>query len=401
MKNTILFIILLVAGGYLAYIVFNKEMPKPRSYLTENSPETSQNKKSTNHSHVNLIGQNQCLVCKQEININEESSVQIKPKQFLVSNSLYASSEIKIRSVQPDLSHYYQLKVKPKSYNPIYYRQARPSPGTFKLNPALNKFLITQPGEVIGKFFPKNFAGYQLAYLKALRSSNKTNNIISLENNLYQIGLNAEEIKKIKKTGKPLPYIEFKAPNYGKIILIDSSEANEEQFDLPLFEFSNKNLKELTFKIPDSWKMAKNFTEKIFVTINNNDIPLTYLEKHGLILKNEQETLIKILVDFKNIPFEDAELLNVFLPKQRSEKEKKPLLIPQESLTTNAKGEQILYVKTYPKHLIFESRKVVVKKHSKLNYEVIKGLRPGEYIVTQNVETLNAIESIYESNYQN
>ncbi|WP_394907981.1 hypothetical protein [uncultured Mesonia sp.] len=400
MKNTILFVILLVAGGYLAYIVFNKEMPKPRSYYTGNTTQISLDKKIINHSHVNLRNQNKCLVCKQDIIKDQGNSIQIKPEQFLVSTSLFSSAEIKIRSIQPDLSNHYQLKIKPKSFKPTYYRQPRPSKGFFKLSPALDTSTIVQPGEVIGKFYPENFIGYQLAYLKALKSPSEINNLISLKNNLYRVGLKTEDLKKIEKTGKLLPHIEFKAPDYGKINLVDSSIRRESKLDLPLFEFSNKKLKEITFKLPANWQLAKNFTDNIYVSITNDNIPLTYLEYHASIVKKQQGIFIKILVDFKNIPVEDDLLLNVFLPKQEFEKQKNKILIPQEALTTNTKGEQILYVKTYPKQLIFESRKVKVKKHSELYYEVLQGLKPGEYIVTQNVETLSALESIYQSNYQ-
>ncbi|GLB51228.1 hypothetical protein NBRC110019_02670 [Neptunitalea chrysea] len=394
MKKYISYILLLIVGIALGWLLFHTSTPNNNNNESHNHTNTEQLWTCSMHPQIIQNKPDDCPICGMELIPLEQNSNGLAPNQFKLSENAMALANIQTSIVDSTADNENGLNLS----------------GTITENEKGNKTQISYFSGRIEKLYvnfegQKIASGQQLATIYSpqlitaqqelltaisLQESNpKLYNSVVKKLKLWK--LSDSQIQTIETSGKIIEYFPVYATISGTILEKLVNEGDQVKQGQSLFKISNLNTVWANFDVYEN--NIKHIQKGQEIGIKTTAYPgenfsgkVTFINP----VLNTTSRTITVRTELKN----DKQLWKpgMFveaLIKTKNNKSTKKCYIPETAILWTGK-RSVVYIKVNKQDPVFEMRNVTLGQKSGNTYEVLEGLQAGDEIVTNGTFTVDA-----------
>jgi len=397
MKKYIIYIVILGVGLFLGKLFFGNSSVND---ATHNHKEEKRSQLWTCSMHPQILQpeEGQCPICGMDLIPAESSADGLEADQFKLTENAMALANIQTTIVGSESNMIDDNEV--KLSGKIVENEDNLSIQTAHFSGRIERFYIGSVGEKVNRgqllariYSPELYAAQQeLLTASSLRDLQPAL-YKAVRGKLRLWKLSEKQINSIETSGKPITNFPIYSNVSGIVTEKMVEEGNHVMEGAPLLKISNLNTIWANFDVYEN--QISLFKKGQEVTITSNAYPSkefnTKISFIDPILDIQTRTVkLRAVLNNKDGIFKPGMFVEgkIKLVKSNSSKEQS-IIIPSTAVLWTGK-RSVVYIKSTPDEPVFEMRKITLGSKMGKNYEVLKGLKEGDEIVTNGTFTIDA-----------
>lgn len=393
MKKYIVYIGLVAVGLLLGWLLFGDSSNNEAEHIHNEVTEAKQMWTCSMHPQIMQPEPGDCPICGMDLITAEVSAEGLAPDQFKLTKNAMALANIQTSIVGNTNAVDNGIKLTGK----VVENEEENAVQVSYFSGRIEQLKVNYTGEKVRKgqllatiYSPELYASQQELITASGLKDSQPALYKAIRNKLKLWKLSEIQINQIETSGKIRENFPVYATVSGTVSekLVNQGAAVKQ--GQPLFKIANLNTVWANFDIYEN--QIKSFKKGQNMTISTNAYPnKTFAAKVDFIdpiLNTKTRTItLRAVLNNKN---------NVFKPGMFVESKIDDILNTTEILTIPTSAvlwtgkRSVVYLKTKPNETIFEMKEVIIGKQIGESYQIIKGLKNGDVVVTNGAFTIDA-----------
>ena len=394
MKNYISYIIILVIGLFLGWLLFGTSNKDENTHNHEVVSETNQMWTCSMHPQIMQQESGDCPICGMDLIPAEINSDGLLANQFKLTDNAMALANIETTSVGVGESFTNQLILSGKiqTNDKETALQTAHFGGRIEILNFKSEGEFVNNGAVIASIYSPELVTAQNELIEAMDIKNEQPELYkAVRNKLKFWKISEQQIQQIEQTKKVITNFKMYANTKGYIETIFVEEGNHVKEGTPLFKVANLNTVWAQLDVYEQDVRNLSIGQSVLISLNafpdkNIEGKIDYISP----ILNDKTRTISVRATLKN---SDGNLKPGMLisatTKLKTNDKGAVLSIPKSAVLWT--GERsIVYVRVPNDSPVFELREITLGNAVGENYKVLSGLEQGEEIVINGAFTVDA-----------
>ena len=393
MKKYIIYIGLVAVGLLLGWLLFGGSSNNEAEHIHNEVTEVKQMWTCSMHPQIMQAEPGDCPICGMDLIPAEVSAEGLAPDQFKLSKNAMALANIQTSIVGNTNAVDNGIKLTGK----VVENEEENAVQVSYFSGRIEQLKVNYTGEKVRKgqllatiYSPELYAAQQELITASGLKDFKPALYKAIRNKLKLWKLSESQINQIETSGKIRENFPVYATVSGTVSekLVNQGAAVKQ--GQPLFKIANLNTVWANFDIYEN--QIKSFKKGQNMTISTNAYPnKTFAAKVDFInpiLNTKTRTItLRAVLNNKNNEFKPGMFVESKIDDILNTTE--ILTIPTSAVLWTGK-RSVVYLKTNPNETIFEMKEVIIGKQIGESYQIIKGLKNGDVVVTNGTFTIDA-----------
>ena len=393
MKKYIIYIGILALGILLGWVIFGDSPSKNTKHNHKDATDTYQKWMCSMHPQIMQTEPGDCPICGMDLIPSEVGAKGLAPDQFKLTKNAIALANIQTTIVGSSNSVDNSIMLTGK----IVENEKANAVQTSYFSGRIEQLKINYTGEDVRKgqllatiYSPELYAAQQeLITASSLKKSQPTL-YKAVRNKLKLWKLSESQINQIESSGKVREYFPVYATVSGTVSekLVNQGEAIKQ--GQPLFKIANLNTVWANFDVFEN--QIESFKKDQNISINTNAYPnKIFNAKVDFIdpILNTRTRTVTLRAVLNNINNEFKPGMFVEGKIEGDLNNSEVLTIPTSAVLWTGQ-RSVVYLKTNPNEPIFEMKEVILGKQIGESYQILRGLKNGDEVVTNGTFTIDA-----------
>ena len=393
MKKYIIYIGLVAVGLLLGWLLFGGSSNNEAEHIHNEVTEVKQMWTCSMHPQIMQAEPGDCPICGMDLIPAEVSAEGLAPDQFKLSKNAMALANIQTSIVGNTNAVDNGIKLTGK----VVENEEENAVQVSYFSGRIEQLKVNYTGEKVRKgqllatiYSPELYAAQQELITASGLKDSQPALYKAIRNKLKLWKLSESQINQIETSGKIRENFPVYATVSGTVSekLVNQGAAVKQ--GQPLFKIANLNTVWANFDIYEN--QIKSFKKGQNMTISTNAYPnKTFAAKVDFInpiLNTKTRTItLRAVLNNKNNEFKPGMFVESKIDDILNTTE--ILTIPTSAVLWTGK-RSVVYLKTNPNETIFEMKEVIIGKQIGESYQIIKGLKNGDVVVTNGTFTIDA-----------
>ncbi|MCK0108693.1 efflux RND transporter periplasmic adaptor subunit [Flavobacteriaceae bacterium S0825] len=393
MKNYISYIIILVIGLFLGWLLFGTANNDENTHNHEVVSETNQMWTCSMHPQIMQQESGSCPICGMDLIPAEINSDGLLANQFKLTDNAMALANIETTTVGVGESATNQLILSGKiqANDKATAVQTAHFGGRIEILNFKSEGEFVNNGTVIASIYSPELVTAQNELIEAMDIKNEQPELYkAVRNKLKFWKISEQQIKQIELTKKVITNFKMYANTKGYIETIFVEEGNHVKEGTPLFKVANLNTVWAQLDVYEQDVRNLSIGQSVLISLNafpdkNIEGKIDYISPT---LNNKTRT-ISVRATLKNSNGNLKPGMLISATTKLKTNDKGAVSIPKSAVLWT--GERsIVYVRVPNDSPVFELREITLGNAVGENYKVLSGLEQGEVIVTNGAFTVDA-----------
>lgn len=393
MKNYISYIIILVIGLFLGWLLFGTANNDENTHNHEVVSETNQMWTCSMHPQIMQQESGDCPICGMDLIPAEINSDGLLANQFKLTDNAMALANIETTTVEVGESATNQLILSGKiqANDKATALQTAHFGGRIEVLNFKSEGEFVNNGAVIASIYSPELVTAQNELIEAMDIKNEQPELYkAVRNKLKFWKISEQQIKQIEQTKRVITNFKMYANTKGYIETIFVEEGNHVKEGTPLFKVANLNTVWAQLDVYEQDVRNLSIGQAVLISLNafpdkNIEGKIDYISPT---LNNKTRT-ISVRATLKNSNGNLKPGMLISATTKLKTNDKGAVSIPKSAVLWT--GERsIVYVRVPNDSPVFELREITLGNAVGENYKVLSGLEQGEVIVTNGAFTVDA-----------
>ena len=393
MKKYIIYIGLVAVGLLLGWLLFGGASNNEAEHIHNEVTEVKQMWTCSMHPQIMQAEPGDCPICGMDLIPAEVSAEGLAPDQFKLTKNAMALANIQTSIVGNTNAVDNGIKLTGK----VVENEEENAVQVSYFSGRIEQLKVNYTGEKVRKgqllatiYSPELYAAQQELITASGLKDSQPALYKAIRNKLKLWKLSENQINRIESSGRIRENFPVYATVSGTVFekLVNQGAAVKQ--GQPLFKIANLNTVWANFDIYEN--QIKSFKKGQNMTISTNAYPnKTFAAKVDFIdpiLNTKTRTItLRAVLNNKNNEFKPGMFVESKIDDILNTTE--ILTIPTSAVLWTGK-RSVVYLKTNPNETIFEMKEVIIGKQIGESYQIIKGLKNGDVVVTNGTFTIDA-----------
>ena len=394
MKKYITYIGILAIGLVLGWFIFGETSSGEKAVLHHGEEKSGKIWTCSMHPQIKVPKFGKCPICGMDLTpMKKESDTTEEVHQFKLTKNAIALANIQTSIVGNNTVEKKILKVSGK----ISINENKTATQSAHFNGRIEKLYVhslgesVEKGQAIAKIYSPELVAAQQELITAYTIRESQPELYrAVRNKFKNWEINDTQLKKIETSKKIITQFTIYSPISGIVSDISVKEGSHITNGFPIFKIANLTSVWANFDVYEN--QIKEFKKGQAIQISNNAYPdkkyratISFIDP---ILNTKTRTVtIRAILPNNNKEWKPGMFIQGIVPVASLEKNK--IIIPASAVLWTGK-RAVVYIKTNPDTPVFAMREIELGQVINKNYEVIKGLKNGDEIVTNGTFTIDA-----------